>query len=83
MDLDDFPWLFESSNMRYEHLNNFFHTILLIEVNIHIKEIQERLGHSDINTTMDIYAHMTKNMKKKASTKFGKLMNSLSEKIKS
>lgn len=59
------------------------HTSLLIEANVHIKEIQERLGHSDINTTMDIYAHMTKNMKKKASTKFGKLMNSLSEKIKS
>ena len=59
------------------------HTSLLIEANVHIKEIQERLGHSDINTTMGIYAHMTKNMKKKASTKFGKLMNSLSEKIKS
>ncbi|MFA8439276.1 hypothetical protein ABU914_10370 [Bacillaceae bacterium YX66] len=27
-----------------------------------IKEIQERLGHSDINTTMNIYAHMTKNI---------------------
>ena len=59
------------------------HTSLLIEANVHIKEIQERFGDSDINTTMGIYAHMTKNMKKKASTKFGKLMNSLSEKIKS
>lgn len=31
------------------------HTSLLIEADVHIKEIQERLGHSDINTTIDIY----------------------------
>ncbi|WP_249871603.1 site-specific integrase [Oceanobacillus saliphilus] len=54
------------------------HTSLLIEANVHIKEIQERLGHSDINTTMDIYAHMTKNIKKEASTKFSNLMKNLS-----
>ncbi|WP_096271764.1 tyrosine-type recombinase/integrase [Paucisalibacillus globulus] len=57
------------------------HTSLLIEANVHIKEIQERLGHSDINTTMDIYAHMTKNFKKEASSKFSSLMKELSYKI--
>ncbi|WP_077596024.1 tyrosine-type recombinase/integrase [Oceanobacillus kimchii] len=57
------------------------HTSLLIEANVHIKEIQERLGHSDINTTMDIYAHMTKNIKKEASTKFGNLMQDLSKNL--
>jgi len=57
------------------------HTSLLIEANVHIKEIQERLGHSDINTTMDIYAHMTKDIKKEASTRFSNLMKSLSETI--
>ena len=54
------------------------HTSLLIEANVHIKEIQERLGHSDINTTMDIYAHMTKNIKREASNRFSKLMKDLS-----
>ncbi|PEQ65551.1 tyrosine-type recombinase/integrase [Bacillus cereus] len=57
------------------------HTSLLIEANVHIKEIQERLGHSDINTTMDIYAHMTKNVKKEASNKFGNLMKDLSKNL--
>jgi integrase len=57
------------------------HTSLLIEANVHIKEIQERLGHSDINTTMDIYAHMTKNIKKEASNKFGNLMKDLSKNL--
>lgn len=42
------------------HSFHHTHTSLLIEANVHIKEIQERLGHSDINTTMDIYAHMIK-----------------------
>ena len=57
------------------------HTSLLIESNVHIKEIQERLGHSDINTTMDIYAHMTKNLKKESSTKFSNLMKDLSKNL--
>ena len=57
------------------------HTSLLIEAGVHIKEIQERLGHSDINTTMDIYAHMTKNIKKEASTKFSNLMENLSKNL--
>jgi integrase len=54
------------------------HTSLLIEANVHIKEIQERLGHSDIKTTMDIYAHMTKNIKKESYDKFSNLMIDLS-----
>lgn len=41
------------------------HTSLFIEAGAGIKEIQERLGHSDINTTMNIYAHMTKNIEKR------------------
>ncbi|WP_172373523.1 site-specific integrase [Sporosarcina jiandibaonis] len=57
------------------------HTSLLIEANVHIKEIQERLGHSDINTTFSIYAHMTKNIKKEASTRFGNLMKDLSNNL--
>ncbi|MFC4025473.1 tyrosine-type recombinase/integrase [Oceanobacillus longus] len=55
------------------------HTSLLIEASVHIKEIQEGLGHADIKTTMDIYAHMTKNIKKEASQKFSNLMGNLSK----
>jgi integrase len=53
------------------------HTSLLIEAGIGIKEIQQRLGHTDINTTMNIYAHMTANMEEKASQQFSKLMKDL------
>ncbi|WP_099363768.1 site-specific integrase [Fredinandcohnia onubensis] len=53
------------------------HTSLLIEAGVGIKEIQQRLGHTDINTTMNIYAHMTDNMEEKASHQFSKLMKDL------
>nr|WP_071461337.1 site-specific integrase [Bacillus mediterraneensis] len=53
------------------------HTSLLIEAGVGIKEIQQCLGHSDINTTMNIYAHMTANMEEKASQQFSLLMKDL------
>ncbi|PPA68440.1 site-specific integrase [Jeotgalibacillus proteolyticus] len=53
------------------------HTSLLIEAGAGLKEIQERLGHSDINTTMNIYAHMTKNIEEKTSHKFSELTKGL------
>ena len=54
------------------------HTSLLIEANVHIKEIQERCGHADIATTMNVYASMTKDIKKEASTRFSNLMKDFS-----
>ncbi|WP_255259680.1 tyrosine-type recombinase/integrase [Lentibacillus sp. CBA3610] len=73
----------KTSNKKHLTLHSFrhTHTSLLIEANVHIKEIQERLGHSDIQTTMDIYAHMTRNIKKEASNKFSNLMENLSNQI--
>jgi integrase len=53
------------------------HTSLLIEAGVGVKEIQQRLGHTDINTTMNIQAHMTANMEEKASHQFSKLMKDL------
>ena len=38
------------------------HCSLLFEAGATIKEVQERLGHENIQTTMDIYAHVTQKM---------------------
>lgn len=35
-----------------------------------IKEVQDRLGHSDVKTTLDIYTHVTKKAKESAIQKF-------------
>ncbi|SDC05698.1 tyrosine-type recombinase/integrase [Shouchella lonarensis] len=47
------------ANVRHIRLHDLRHTsaTLLIAQNIHAKIISERLGHSRINTTMDIYGH--------------------------
>ena len=36
------------------------HTSLLIEAGANMKQVQARLGHSYIKTTMDIYTHLSK-----------------------
>ena len=41
------------------------HCSMLFEAGWSVKEVQDRLGHSDIKTTMNIYAHVTKNIKDK------------------
>ncbi|MCA6743517.1 tyrosine-type recombinase/integrase [Enterococcus durans] len=35
------------------------HASLLLEVGANIKDVQERLGHSSIQITMDLYIHIT------------------------
>lgn len=50
------------------------HCSLLFSAGASIKEVQERLGHSDIQTTMNIYAHVTKEDKKDTADKFANFM---------
>jgi integrase len=38
------------------------HATLMLESGIHAKVVQERLGHSNITTTMNIYSHVTPTM---------------------
>lgn len=40
-----------------------------------LKIIQERLGHSNIRTTMNIYSHMTTTLEDEAVDKFNKKFN--------
>ena len=40
------------------------HASLLFESGANFKDVQDRLGHSSINITMDIYTHVTKESKK-------------------
>ena len=46
------------------------HATLLLELGEHPKVVQERLGHSTITTTMNIYSHVTPTMKKAAVDRF-------------
>lgn len=46
------------------------HCSLLFEAGAIIKEVQDRLGHSDVQTTLNIYAHVSKERKTSAIEKF-------------
>ena len=50
-------------NFSCHHLRHTF-TTRMVEAGVNIKVIQDALGHSDISTTMNIYADVTKELKK-------------------
>lgn len=60
-------------------LHSFRHThaSLMFEAGATIKEVMERLGHTDPKTTTVIYTHVTKSTKEKTSQQFSKLMKGL------
>ena len=50
------------------------HASLLFEAGASIKEVQERLGHSDASMTLNIYTHVSKAVKESTSEKFKNFM---------
>lgn len=47
---------------------------MLMEAGWDMKSISERLGHESIMTTMNIYAHLSENIKQKSIESFDKYM---------
>lgn len=74
------------SNLRKYDLSThmFRHTrvALLVEAGVPIKAISERLGLSKIDTTLDIYTHVTENMKLDFRTKLNNLCADITHKQK-
>lgn len=58
-------------------LHGFRHThaSLLFEAGLSMKDVQTRLGHANIQTTMNIYTHVTQQHQKEAVDKFADFMN--------
>jgi integrase len=54
------------------HELRYTHASLLFEAGASIKEVQERLGHSDVQMTMNIYTHVTDTLKEQTAQKFQK-----------
>ena len=49
------------------------HATLLLEADVNVKVIQEHLVHSNINTTLNIYSHVSKKLEYASIDKFEKL----------
>ena len=68
--------LFKRLGYKYSfHDLRHTHATMLHEAGANLKVIQERLGHSDIRTTMNIYSHMTTTLEDEAIDKFNKKFN--------
>lgn len=51
------------------------HATMCLEAGMSLKEVQDRLGHSSIKTTGDVYAHVTESMKEKSVELFEKYIS--------
>lgn len=59
------------------HAFRHTHASLLLNAGISYKELQYRLGHSQLSMTMDIYSHLSKDKEKEAVRYFEKALESL------
>ena len=50
------------------------HATWLLESGVDLKTVSQRLGHSSITVTADIYAHVTRRMQEEAMDKLGAMM---------
>lgn len=60
-------------DIRFHDLRHTHATVLLSQ-STHPKVVQERLGHSSINVTMDIYSHVMPDIQRKAADQIGKAL---------
>lgn len=65
------------ANLATITLHGFRHThaSLLFASGVDVKQVQARLGHSDINTTLNIYTHVTKEKQDRLGDEFAKYVN--------
>jgi len=50
------------------------HATLLLEAGVDVKTVSERLGHDNVQTTLDLYGHVTSRMRSNAAARFGSLL---------
>ncbi|MDK6689644.1 tyrosine-type recombinase/integrase [Aerococcus urinae] len=64
------------NGLLFVNIHGFRHThcSLLFEAGVSMNDVKDRLGHGDIQTTMNVYAHVTPTARKEASQRFAKFM---------
>ncbi|WP_143461517.1 site-specific integrase [Levilactobacillus enshiensis] len=68
--MDDKPELPQITIHKFRHT----HATLLFEAGANIKEVQDRLGDADVDTIMNIYAHVSEKQRKKTTEKLATYM---------
>jgi integrase len=67
-----FQEIAESVGLKGARLHDFrhAHATILLQQGVHPKIVQERLGHSSVSTTLDIYSHVVPSLQEAAARKF-------------
>ncbi|WP_144559591.1 tyrosine-type recombinase/integrase [Shouchella miscanthi] len=65
------------------HIFRHTHISMLTEAKVDLPTIMERVGHEDVATTMKVYTHVTKKMKKDAPAQVSNLHENIIKKISS
>lgn len=60
-------------NIKFHDLRHT-HASLLLKENVHPKVVSERLGHSSIQITLDLYSHLFPNLQEDAAIGIGKML---------
>lgn len=68
--------IMKNNDLRVITIHGFRHThaTLLLEAGVPAKTISERLGHTNIQITLDLYSHVTERMEKKVPGVFASIM---------
>lgn len=68
----------KKGGFEYITLHGFRHThaVHLLQSGANIKYVSERLGHSTINMTADVYLHVTKSMEETSVNQYDKFLKS-------
>ncbi|EJG1250756.1 hypothetical protein CXQ52_RS08890 [Staphylococcus pseudintermedius] len=66
----------KTTTLSFSHyVENWWLRIHYFEAGLSIQEVQDRLGHGDIKTNMDIYAHVTEKQRDQVAEKFANDIN--------
>ncbi len=71
-----FRWWVKKTDMPEIRFHDLRHThaTILLEMGVNPKVVSERLGHANIQTTLDVYSHVSDHMKQDLSEKFSEKM---------
>ena len=71
-----FKYFLEVNNLKHIrfHALRPSHVTMLIDAKVPLKVISERVGHSSVNTTLNIYSHALKEMDQEASDKISNVL---------
>lgn len=72
--------LLRKSELPVIRFHDFRHTAatLLLAEGVHPKVVQEKLGHAQINITLDTYSHVLPSMQKEAAAKLDSIFKTVS-----